>query len=168
MGYVVEGDGVVRFTCRGCGNQATTRSLKALPKGWCLSGILGMEADPESEAVVEQTDPQALHEAATTLADHFCKVKCGKKYLSKPEIVERVKQLGVMLVLWGQCVLVVDGTPPRKEDREISAAVFGDEDDGGSGGEAAPDKRKKKHIDEDGKERPGSPPPYKSDGGPPI
>lgn len=164
MGYVVEGDGVVRFTCRGCGKETTTRSFRVLPQGWCISGILGMNADPESEAVVGDTDPEALQEAATTLADHFCKAHCGKKYLRKPEIVKKVKKLGVMLVLWGECILVVDGTPLPKEDAEINSALFGDgegdadkdKDDGGTGDDK-PDKPPKT--------KPGSPPPLTWDDG---
>lgn len=151
MGYVLDADGKVTFTCRGCAKQVVTRSLKAIPKGWCISGILGQIPDPESlpPEAEASTQQEALTYIAASLSDHFCSERCAKRHLSTREVQDRVRRLGVVLVLWGKCTLVIDGS--RAPGEKVDPALFG-----------------KKHIDEEGEERPGSPPPYKADGPSPI
>jgi len=182
MGYMMVADGQVQFQCRGCSKTVVRRSLIALPHGWYISGILGALADPESLPVNPYTDPQALQEAASSVADYFCGKTCAKKFLLTPEVKQKIKRLGIRLVLWGKCELVIDGTPITDDDRELNAAAFGGggEDDGPDQQperrhpEDAPEPPKhgkgggKRHIGEDGKEKPGSPPPMRFDGGSPI
>lgn len=159
MGYAMLDDGQCQFNCRACAKTKVERSKKALPKGWFISGILGNVVDPEFGDDENDTPADTLKTAASTLADYFCSLKCGRKYLSSERIVAKVNKLGVRLVLWGQCELVVDGTPLPEEDQKLNEALFGDEEPKG--------KRKKKTEDDDDDDepRPGSPPPYTHDGG---
>ena len=153
MSYAIGPDGETTFTCRGCGKEVKSRSLKTIPKGWCISGILGNIPDPETipPEYEAATAAEALQIALNTLCDHFCGNKCGKKFLMRDEVVKRVHRLGIVLVLWGQCTLVVDGSLEPAAKAEFK------------------DDKGKKHVDKEGKEKPGSPPPFElGDGKSPI
>lgn len=114
MSYMIGADGEVKYTCKGCGKAKTTRTLKSLPRGWCVTGILAIKPDPEFEA---ERDPERLGVLAQEriasvggmVGAHFCSFKEGLDYLSRKEVVDEVMAAGVTLALWGKCQIVVDG-----------------------------------------------------------
>ena len=115
MSYTVDGDGKVTFRCQGkeCGKTKESRSLKVLPKKWCLSAVLVSEDSPEfvsteAQNAYQQKTQERLLEANQQLAGHFCSFKCAKKSFSDERVVAMVKKLKVAVVVYGDCKLVVD------------------------------------------------------------
>ena len=114
MSYEIRADGRVVYACRKCGKEKETKTLKDLPKGWVVTGILGTRQDPEMGADESQEDAQRrqnerLHELGALFGAHFCSMKEGQKYLRQESVVEQVLKAGVTLALWGQCEVVIDG-----------------------------------------------------------
>jgi hypothetical protein len=147
MSYTVLSDGV-EFLCRGCGRTAKTKSVSRLPKGWCVTGILAYkneewtEEEAPSEDVPaellerrkemqEKREGQKMLKLGSRFACHFHSVQCGRRFLSRPEVIAEIKKCGVTLAMWGMCDIVIDGAGMTEKPDE--------------GGEEPP---------------PGSPPPY--------
>ncbi len=157
MSYTVDGDGKVTFQCQGkdCGKKQETRSLKVLPKKWCITGILITEHSPEDGGAAE-SDHERLMEANKNLSGHFCSLKCAKNTFADPRVEAMVRKLKVAVVVYKDCVLVVDGEGGAgggDEDRPRGKRGSRDDDPDGGEGER-PSKPK-------GLDRPsGSPPPF--------
>ena len=114
MSYEVQANGNVEYTCRGCGKKKETKTLKELPKGWVVTGVLAVKSDPEvgmDETMEEAQKKQneRLHELGALFGAHFCSMKEGEKYLRKESVVEQVLAVRVTLALWGQCQVMIDG-----------------------------------------------------------
>lgn len=114
MSYEVKEAGEVEYTCKACETKAKTRSLKALPKGWCVTGILAIKPNPECETEAElerdrATSAERLRELGGMLGAHFCSAKEGKEWLKQKSVIEQVITAGVTLALWGKCDVVIDG-----------------------------------------------------------
>lgn len=126
MSYSVDGDGKVIFQCQGkdCGKTKESRSLKTLPKKWCITGILLNEADPESGEERAQADNDRILEANRNLSGHFCSFKCAKNTFSDEHVIAMVRKLRVAVVVYGECKMVID------------AESWGD--DGGGGDDEKP------------------------------
>lgn len=164
MSYTVDGDGKVTFRCQGkdCGKTKESRSLKVLPKKWCLSAVLVSEDSPEfvsteAKTAHEQRTQERVLEANQQLAGHFCSFKCAKKSFSDERVVAMVKKLRVAVVVYSDCKLVIDAENMNEGD--------------GRDGEEKPAPRRPKggsRDDEDsprgdppkGLDKPGSPPPF--------
>jgi len=167
MSYTVDGDGKVTFRCQGkeCGKTRESRSLKVLPKKWCLSAVLVSEdspeyTSPEANAAYAQRTQERLLEANRELAGHFCSFKCAKRSFEDPRVVAMVKKLKVAVVVYSECKLVIDA-------ENLDDGDGGDDGDG----EQAPAPRRPKggsRDDEDsphgappkGLDKPNSPPPF--------
>lgn len=158
MSYTVDGDGKVTFRCQGkdCGKTKEARSLKVLPKGWCITGVLLNQLDPEAGTDEMASDDRRIREANENLSGHFCSFKCAKKTFSDPRIVATVKKYRVAIVVYGQCKMVIDAENldddggDEGEDRPAPKPKGGSRDD-----EPAGDNVKPKGLD-----RPSSPPPF--------
>lgn len=117
MSFEIEADGEVKYHCRGCDAKATMRSLKSLPKGWCLTGVLAIAQDPELES--EEQGQQKLKEAGALIGAHFHSSKCGKKFLAQTEVKDQILAAGITLALWSKVEIVIDGAK-MKEPTEMS------------------------------------------------
>jgi hypothetical protein len=155
MSYTVDGDGKVTFRCQGkeCGKTKDSRSLKVLPKGWCITGILLNQADPEGLEEPQKPDADRIMEANANLAGHFCSFKCAKHTFSDERIVAMVRKLRVAVVVYGSCKMVIDaenwdgdGGDEGDEDKPVMPKKGGSRDD---------------EPDPKGLDRPNSPPPFK-------
>jgi hypothetical protein len=163
MSYTVDGDGKVTFRCQGkdCGKTKEARTVKVLPKKWCITGILLTQADPEGgESALEDAAAtnNRLLEANSQLSGHFCSFKCAKNTFSDERVVAMVKKLRVAVVVYGDCKLVID-----------AENLDGGGDDGEGEDEPAPKRPKCGSRDDDdsprgvspkGLDRPDSPPPF--------
>lgn len=126
MSFEIDGDGKVTFTCKGCNKEKTTRSLKGLPKGWLVTGVLRIADDPEMAEVEYhpaedwEKHQHRLQEAQTQLnarldklgsmiGAHFCSKKCYKTILLSEENKTKIEKLGVTLAVYGKCEVVIDG-----------------------------------------------------------
>lgn len=113
MSYTVDGDGKITFQCQGkdCGKTKEARSLKVLPKKWCITGILLNKADPElgeeGEAQAAKDNARIL-EANSSLSGHFCSFKCAKTTFADERVIAMVRKLRVAVVVYGECKLVID------------------------------------------------------------
>jgi hypothetical protein len=165
MSYTIDGDGKVTFRCQGkeCGKTKESRSLKVLPKKWCLSAVLVSEetaeyTSPDAAAAYAQRTQERLLEANRELAGHFCSFKCAKRSFEDQRVVAMVKKLKVAVVVYSECKLVIDAEnlddgDGRDEDeapapRPSKGGSRDDEDDAPRG---TPPK---------GLDRPSSPPPF--------
>jgi hypothetical protein len=165
MSYTVDGDGKVTFRCQGkeCGKTKESRSLKVLPKKWCLSAVLVSEASPEytsqeaAAAYAKETQVRLL-EANRELAGHFCSFKCAKRSFEDPRVVAMVKKLRVAVVVYGESKLVIDAESMDDGDgRDDDEAPAPRRPGGGSRDDEddAPRGDQPKGLD-----RPSSPPPF--------
>jgi ribosomal protein L24E len=154
MSYTVDGDGKVTFRCQGkdCGKMKEARSLKVLPKGWCISSILLSEVDAEfKEEGDPKTDMERVQSANAELAGHFCSFKCAKRTFADPRIIACVKKYRVAVVVYGQCKLVIDAENLGGEDGGRPAPrKGGSRDDEPTSGDTKPR----------GLDKPNSPPPF--------
>jgi hypothetical protein len=137
MSYTVDGDGKVTFRCQGkdCGKTKESRSLKVLPKKWCITGILLNQADPEGSEDPKKMDGDRILEANANLAGHFCSFKCAKNTFSDERIIAMVRKLRVAIVVYGDCKLVIDaenwgeGGDDGDEDKPVMPKKGGSKDD---------------------------------------
>lgn len=157
MSYSVDADGEVTFTCQGkdCGKTKKARTVKVLPKKWCITGILLNQPDPESGVAGEERameENARILEANQNLSGHFCSFKCAKRTFEDPRVVAMVRKLGVAVVVYGDCKMVID------------AEQGGRGDDGDGEDEPAPKRPKGGSRDDDpapkGLDKPTSPPPF--------
>jgi hypothetical protein len=124
MSYEVMANGRVEYTCRKCGKTKETKSLKELPKGWVVTGILAVKGDPEvgadeTQEEAQQKQNERMHELGAYFGAHFCSMKEGERFLRDESVIEKVLKAGVTLALWGQCNVVIDGArmgQPPPED----------------------------------------------------
>lgn len=170
MSYTIGEDGQVTFQCHGCDTTKQSKALAALPKGWCVTGVLVSCHHEEfrDEGDTVPTD-EKLREVNEQLAAHFCSIKCAKKKLLQPKVREYVEKMGVTLVLYGKCETIVDGTTPKEEGRLARKKKY-----------VHPENRPDENVSNDDEEpprgdggpglgKPKSPPPYRmGDGGSPI
>lgn len=161
MSYQVDGDGKVTFRCQGkdCGKTKEARSVKVLPKKWCISSVVFTLDHPESggdEIDPEEQAKKAI-EANQNLAGHFCSFKCAKNTFSDERVVAMVKKLRVAVVVFGDCKMVIDA-------ENLDGGEGGDGED-----EPAPKRPKGGSRDDDdsprgvqpkGLDSPHSPPPF--------
>jgi len=114
MSYTVDGDGQIRYACKTCQREQTTRSLKSLPKGWFISGILKTAFDPEvqsqDEAASKQTDlTSRLMEAGEMVGMHFCRIQCARQFFKDAKVRDKIIEMKVSVGVYGKCELMVDG-----------------------------------------------------------
>ena len=107
MSFEVQDDGSVQYKCRGCDAKATTRNLKSLPKGWCLTGVIAIAHDPELET--PEDGQRQLNEAGELIGAHFHTTKCGKKFLAQKLVKEQVLAAKITLALWSKVEIIIDG-----------------------------------------------------------
>lgn len=121
MSYQILADGEIEFICqgKGCGKTIKSRQLRAVPKGWFVSGILRMSAKDEADPVIWNISQEIVNRLGPVIGGHWCSRKCAKSILFLPDIIQAVKEAGLCVVLYGKTELVIDGTKrPGPEDAE--------------------------------------------------
>lgn len=114
MSYKIGSDGEVEFICqgKGCGKKVVSRSLRALPKGWLISGVLySRDDDDESDYTTIVSDME--RSIIPVIQGHWCSKKCAKSVLCAPETMAKIEEAGVCVVLFGKAELIVYGTSQR-------------------------------------------------------
>lgn len=123
MSFEVLGDGSVTYHCRGCDAKATTRTLKSLPKNWCLTGVLAIAQDPELESA--EDGQQKLNEAGELIGAHFHTTKCGKKFLLQEKVKEQILAAGITLALWKNVEIILDGAKTKGSTEQEDGTYAG-------------------------------------------
>lgn len=164
MSYMVDGDGKITFTCQGknCGKTKESRSVKVLPKKWCISAVLVTEdspefTDPGRQQEAEEAKAARVLEANQALAGHFCSFKCAKNSFADERVLAMAKKLRVAVVVYGDCKLVIDAENAGGDDDA------GDREDAPKprkGGSRDDDPAPRKEPPAKGLDNPGTPPPF--------